>query len=103
MRYFRQWLDEDIQEINDINADLLRNYINYLMTERIPYAEDEQRKRNRKGLSVHTINIRIRGLCTFFRFLSTEGIIPANPKLRRDYVNYLMKRSNISESTLNYL
>jgi len=43
MRYFRQWLDEDIQEINDINADLLRSYINYLMTERIPYAEDEQR------------------------------------------------------------
>jgi integrase/recombinase XerD len=32
-----------------------------------------------KCLSVHTINIRIRGLSAFFRFLSTEGIIPDSP------------------------
>jgi integrase/recombinase XerD len=78
-RYFRQWLDEDITQINDITADIIRKYINYLRTERTPYAEDPQRKRSGKGLSVHTINIRIRGLSAFFRFLSTEGIIPDNP------------------------
>ncbi|PFP30136.1 integrase [Bacillus sp. AFS073361] len=78
-RYFRQWLDEDITNVNDITADLIRNYINYLRTERTPYAEDPQRKRSGKGLSVHTINIRIRGLSTMFRFLFNEGMIPNNP------------------------
>lgn len=78
-RYFRQWLDDGITNINEITADTIRNYINYLRTERTPYAEDPQRKRNGKGLSVHTINIRIRGLSTLFRFLFTEGIIPNNP------------------------
>ncbi|SMQ78396.1 integrase/recombinase XerD [Bacillus sp. OV166] len=78
-RYFRQWLDEEITNINDITADTIRNYINYLRTERTPYAEDPQRKRTGKGLSVHTINIRIRGLCTLFRFLYNDGIISYNP------------------------
>jgi integrase/recombinase XerD len=78
-RYFQQWLDEEITQINEISADTIRNYINYLRTERSPYAEDPQRKQSGKGLSVHTINIRIRGLSAFFRFLSTEGIIPDNP------------------------
>jgi integrase/recombinase XerD len=78
-RYFRQWLDDDITQINEINADIIRNYINYLRTERTPYAEDPQRRRSGKGLSVHTINIRIRGLSTFFRFIFNEGILPTNP------------------------
>jgi integrase/recombinase XerD len=78
-RYFQQRLDENITHINEITADTIRNYINYLRTERSPYAEDPQRKRSGKGLSVNTINIRIRGLSAFFRFLSTEGIIPDNP------------------------
>lgn len=78
-RYFLQWLDDDITNISEINADIIRNYINYLRTERTPYAEDPQRKRSGKGLSVYTINIRIRGLSTFFRFLFNEGILPTNP------------------------
>lgn len=78
-RYFKQWLDDNIININEITADTIRNYINYLRTERTPYAEDPQRKRSGKGLSVHTINIRIRGLSTLFRFLFTEGIISYNP------------------------
>ncbi|MEH7305280.1 tyrosine-type recombinase/integrase [Neobacillus drentensis] len=73
-RYFRQWLDMDITNVNEITADNIRDYINYLRTERTP-----QRKRNGKGLSVHTINIRIRGLSTMFRFLFNEGIIQNNP------------------------
>jgi|GEM_PF-5736478 len=81
-RYFQQWLDDDITNVNDITADLIRNYINYLRTERTPYAKDPQRKRSGKGLSVHTINIRIRCLSTMFRFLFNEGIIPNNPMKR---------------------
>ncbi|QIZ07580.1 tyrosine-type recombinase/integrase [Priestia megaterium] len=69
----------DITNVNDITADNIRHYINYLRTERTPYAEDPQRKRSGKGLSVHTINIRIRGLSAWFRFLFNEGMIPNNP------------------------
>lgn len=79
MRYFKQWLNADIANVNEITADMIRSYINYLRTERTPYAEDEHRKKSRKGLSVHTINIRIRTLSTMFRFLFTEGMIPINP------------------------
>jgi integrase/recombinase XerD len=79
MRYFRTWLGQDVENIDDITADIIRSYINYLRTERKPYAEDEHRNSSGKGLSVHTINIRIRSLNTFFRFLFTEGIISDNP------------------------
>lgn len=44
-----------------------------------PYTEDSIRKRDGKGLSVYTINIRIRGLSTFFRFLFDEGMVLINP------------------------
>lgn len=78
-RYFRQWLNEDFTNVNDITAEIIRDYINYLRTERTPYAEDPQRRRSGKGLSVYTINIRIRGLSTFFRFLFNDGMISNNP------------------------
>jgi integrase/recombinase XerD len=78
-RYFTEWLADDFTNISEISSDTIRNYINYLRVERTPYAEDPQRKRTSKGLSVHTVNIRIRGLSTFFRFLFNEGIIPMNP------------------------
>ncbi|MCM3705836.1 MULTISPECIES: tyrosine-type recombinase/integrase [Cytobacillus] len=79
IRYLSEWLPADIVYVNDINADTIRNYINYLRTERTPYAEDTQRKRTYKKLSVNTINIRIRTLRTMFRFLFNEGIIAFNP------------------------
>lgn len=78
-RYFRQWLNGGTININKITADTIRQYVNYLRTERTPYAEDPIRKKDGKGLSVYTINIRIRGLSTLFRFLFNEGMIPINP------------------------
>ncbi|MEH7378590.1 hypothetical protein [Neobacillus drentensis] len=30
-RYFRQWLDRDISNINEISADIIRNYISYVL------------------------------------------------------------------------
>lgn len=79
VRYLREWLPDDITYINDITADMIRGYINYLRNERTPYAEDSHRKRTDKKLSVNTINIRLRTLRTLFRFLAIEGIIAANP------------------------
>lgn len=79
VRYLREWLPDDITYINEITADMIRGYINYLRTERTPYAEDEKRKRTDKQLSARTINFRIRIFQTMFRFLATEGIIAVNP------------------------
>lgn len=79
VRYLREWLPDDLTFINDITADIIRGYINYLQAERTPYAEDEHRKRTDKKLSATTINFRIRIFRTMFRFLSTEGIIAINP------------------------
>ncbi|TDK65108.1 hypothetical protein E2K98_02390 [Bacillus salipaludis] len=74
MRYFRQLLSGDVMDVIETTADKIRSYIKYLRTERIPYSEDEHRKRSNKELSVHMINIRIRALSTF-RFLFTEKMI----------------------------
>lgn len=79
MRYLVDWLNRDVLYINEINADTIRSYINYLRKDRTPYAEDSQRKKQGKRLSVNTINIRIRTLRTLFRFLYNEGIISKNP------------------------
>lgn len=79
VRYLCDWLGAETIYINDISASTIREYINYLRTERTPYAEDEHRKRSDKKLSVNTINIRIRTLRTIFRFLFNEGIIANNP------------------------
>lgn len=45
----------------------------------MPYQGDEQRERTKKGLSIYTINIRLRNIKAIFRFLSEEGILTKNP------------------------
>ncbi len=79
VRYFRDWLSPDIEYIDEITSTIVRNYINYLKNDRLPYQGDEQRERTKKGLSVYTINIRLRNLKAIFRFLAEEGIINKNP------------------------
>jgi integrase/recombinase XerD len=79
VRYFKGWLGEETQYTDEISATTRREYINYLRTERLPYQGDTQREGTKKGLSVYTINIRLRNLRTIFRFLFTEGIISSNP------------------------
>ncbi|KGM46335.1 tyrosine-type recombinase/integrase [Neobacillus niacini] len=79
VRYFRDWLSHDIGYIDEITSTLIRNYINYLKNDRLPYQGDEQREKTKKGLSVFTINIRLRNLKAIFRFLVDEGIINKNP------------------------
>ena len=79
VRYFREWLNNDIEFIDQITSTILREYINYLKNERLPYQGDDQRERTKKGLSVNTINIRLRNLKTLFRFLTNEEIINKNP------------------------
>jgi integrase/recombinase XerD len=62
VRYFKDWLSAKMHFIDDISATTIREYINYLRTERLPYQGDVQREGTTKGLSVYTINIRLRNL-----------------------------------------
>ena len=52
VRYFQEWLSMDIEYIDQITPTILREYINYLKNERLPYQGDNQRERTKKGLSV---------------------------------------------------
>ncbi|MCQ6275797.1 phage integrase SAM-like domain-containing protein [Bacillus sp. V3B] len=79
VRYSQEWLGVDIEYIDQINSNTIRDYINYLRNERLPYQGDDQRERTKKGLSVSTINIRLRNLKTLFRFLINDEIINKNP------------------------
>ncbi|MEH6949577.1 tyrosine-type recombinase/integrase [Bacillus sp. JJ634] len=79
VRYFQEWLRSDIEYINEVTSTIIREYINYLKNDRFPYQGDEKRERNKRGLSVYTINIRLRNLKAIFRFLPEEGVINKNP------------------------
>ena len=79
VRYFKDWLNNEIEYIDQITATTIRDYIMYLKNDRLPYQGDEQRERTKKGLSVYTINIRLRNLKAIFRFLYNEEIINKNP------------------------
>ncbi|MYL44410.1 tyrosine-type recombinase/integrase [Virgibacillus halodenitrificans] len=76
MKYFLDWLSKeypDIVNVEDISTKILREYIVYLKEEH--YNERKQAK----GLSPFTINVRIRFLKGFFNTLFKEEIINKNP------------------------
>ncbi len=65
--------------VSDISADILREYIRYMLTERRRYEDAKGRQDKTVGLSVNTVNIRLRTLRTMCRFWRAEGIIETNP------------------------
>jgi integrase/recombinase XerD len=79
VKYFREWLNGEIEYIDQITATTIREYIKYLKNDCIPYQGDKIREKTKKGLSVYTINIRLRNLKAIFRFLFNEEIISKNP------------------------
>jgi integrase/recombinase XerD len=95
IEWFTRFLSEfypDVTTIQQLTADIIRNYINYLRDERNPYAGDKTREKDVKGLAVNTINIRLRTLRAMCRFWTEEGYIAANPMekikpLRKDSVD----------------
>lgn len=41
VRYFRDWLNPDIENIDEITSSILRDNITYLKNDRLPYQGDE--------------------------------------------------------------
>ncbi|MDQ6598881.1 phage integrase N-terminal SAM-like domain-containing protein [Bacillus salipaludis] len=44
VRYFRDWLNPDIEYIDEIKSSILRDYINYLKNDRLPYQGSRHQK-----------------------------------------------------------
>ncbi|WP_409289656.1 tyrosine-type recombinase/integrase [Peribacillus sp. SCS-37] len=63
--------------VSNLSAATIRQYITYMKTKKA-YAGDDKRERS-TGLSINTINIRLRTLRTMCKFWFEEGIIPENP------------------------
>jgi integrase/recombinase XerD len=64
--------------IGDLNAKMIRAYITYLREEKKSYEGIRGRERD-CGLSINTINMRLRTLRTMCRFWYLEGITAINP------------------------
>jgi integrase/recombinase XerD len=82
MEWFRRFLSEfypDVTTIQQLTPEVIRSYITYMKDERSPYEGDERREKAIKGLSVNTINIRLRTLRVMCRFWYSEGYLSANP------------------------
>ncbi|MGG2084174.1 tyrosine-type recombinase/integrase [Lysinibacillus pakistanensis] len=82
-RFFTNWLeitDYKLKSVNDLSGEIVRAYINYMREEHYNF------KTGKRGLSVQTINARIRFLKTWYSFLKKESLIKDNIMLT---VNYL--------------
>ena len=65
-------------KLKDLTAELIRDYIHYLLYERLRYKGIEGRQDKTMGLSPNTVNIRLRTLRTMSRYWANEGYIEAN-------------------------
>lgn len=84
-RYFMSWLKEahpEIEMIGDITPQILREYV-YFLTHDKPKWEGHptltEKSKTERGLSPHSVNIRLATMKAFYRWLHNEGYIPSNP------------------------
>ncbi|MBP1080781.1 tyrosine-type recombinase/integrase [Bacillus capparidis] len=82
IQYLKMFLKEcnyDISDINELTAKVIREYIIYMKQTKMAYKGIENREKEVAGLSVNTINIRLRTLKTMCNFWFREQIIGTNP------------------------
>ncbi|MET3683664.1 integrase/recombinase XerD [Alkalibacillus flavidus] len=96
--YFTDWLNEnyEVDYVNDLTAEVFRNYINYLKYDKQRYSGHKfiNAENQRIGLADTTININLRTLKAIFNWLYREELLEVNPLenvklLRQDNVNDL--------------
>ncbi|NSL51721.1 tyrosine-type recombinase/integrase [Calidifontibacillus erzurumensis] len=82
--YFTKWLEEnyeDIETVDQLTADVFRNYIHYMKYDKRKYDGHKYIKYEQQpiGLSDTTININLRCLRSMFNYLEREEFIEVNP------------------------
>lgn len=84
MRYFIEWAVDQHGEITiqDVTAEMLRDYVIWCANDKEYYAGHpfkSEFKKDQRGLSPASVNVRIRVLRTFFNVLHAEEVIDRNP------------------------
>lgn len=64
--------------LSDLSAKVIRDYTHYLLYDRLRYQNEEGRQDKTRGLSPHTVNMRLRTFRTMSRFWASEGVIKAD-------------------------
>lgn len=81
--YFTDWLNDnyEVDYINDLTAEVFRNYINYMKYDKRKYSGHKYINAEKQGvgLSETTININLRCLKALFNWLYREDLIEVNP------------------------
>jgi integrase/recombinase XerD len=76
--YLKRFLT-DLIYVNDLTPSMIREYVRYLKYEKIPYEGVEHRKlTDKRGLSINSINMRLRTLNTMCQFWHAEGLAKIN-------------------------
>jgi integrase/recombinase XerD len=87
-RYFKNFLEEFHPNINlgsEVSVQTIRDYIHYMKNEKVMFENHQwlaDKYSEKKGLSPVTINVRLRSIKCFFKFLFDEKHIKENPCLR---------------------
>ncbi|QSO49172.1 tyrosine-type recombinase/integrase [Alicyclobacillus mengziensis] len=98
-RYLVSWLTEihpQVEYIEDVSPQLLREYIYYLSHEKPQYEGHPYKSDNDKsklGLSPGCVNVRVTTMKSFFAWLHREAIIPSNPTVN-------IKKQAVEEDTI---
>lgn len=81
-RYFKQYLSlkkKKVTYLHEVTKKLCKDYVLYMKTEKVKYDDHQTIKTDQKGLSIGTINIRLRSLRAQFNFYVNEGFIEVSP------------------------
>lgn len=78
MNYLKEFYP-DVTTIDQLTPSIIRAYINYLKNERKPYQGNKSRQKKKKGLSINTINIRLRTLRVMCRFWTADDYLDKDP------------------------
>lgn len=81
-KYFKQFLSlkkKKITYLHEVTKKLCRDYVLYMKAEKVKFDDHQTIKTDTKGLSIGTINIRIRSLRAQFNFYVKEGFIEVSP------------------------
>lgn len=79
IKYLKRYVDRTPFYVDELTPGLIREYLLYLLKDRVAYAEDEFRTKKAQGLSPHTVNMRLRTLKTMCAFWYKDGLIASNP------------------------
>jgi integrase/recombinase XerD len=87
-KYFSNFLAEyypKLSQISQVDSKVIRDYVYFMTKEKQLYDGHKlwsKRSSDKKGLSPVTVNIRLRTLKCFLKFLADEGYIHENPTNR---------------------